>query len=377
MERRAFLILLFSGLSSLSSCLARQYVFVNKPLGWSDAQQYCREKHTDLASIDNAEELDGLLNTADSAYTGQAWIGLYYDMNSWQWSLTDSDFCSERKSEYSNWATGQPDNSGVNENCVYMFAGSQWHDDICIRPYPFICYNESSNATQRYIRIDQNMTWTEAQRFCREHYTDLVSVRSQSENEEVKKAANGQHVWIGLNRDPWKWSDQTSSSFRNWYIGQPDSYGGSENCAEVYLQEDRKGKWNDIHCTESHPFFCSQGQLFLIRENKSWEEAVHYCRANYTDLGSVGSAEWQRLVTQLAQNASSAQVWLGLRYTCTLGFWFWVSGEPLCYSNFAPGIESKCSCDQAGALTVADGNWIALPYSQQLNFICYRGPASG
>ncbi|XP_066579919.1 C-type mannose receptor 2-like [Amia ocellicauda] len=255
MEWRVFLIL-FSGLCSLSSCLAHTFVFVNKPLGWTDAQQYCREKHTDLATVDNAEELDRLLNNADSAYKGQAWIGLYFELNSWQWSLTDTDFYREGKSEYRNWGTDQPDNWGGSEYCTEMFPYGSWFDFPCTISRPFICYQETSNATLRYVLINQGKSWTEAQRFCRENYTDLVSVRKQSENEEVTKAANGQTVWIGLFIDPWKWSDQRSSSFRNWYSGEPNNGAGNEFCGAVFLQVETPGTWNDAPCDYSYPFFC-------------------------------------------------------------------------------------------------------------------------
>ncbi|XP_066580076.1 C-type mannose receptor 2-like [Amia ocellicauda] len=256
MERRVFLILLFSGLCSLSSCLARQYVFVNKPLTWTEAQQYCREKHTDLASIDNAEELDRLLNAADSAYTGQAWIGLYYEMNSWQWSLTESAFYRGVQLEYHMWRLGEPNNHGGKENCGVTDIYGQWRDFVCGVQLAFICYEETSNATQRYVLIDKAKNWTEAQRFCRKNYTDLVSVRNQSENEEVMKAANGQNMWIGLFRDPWKWSDQRNFSFCNWNPGEPNNYGGNENCGTVYLWMAVSGTWGDIPCSWSLPFFC-------------------------------------------------------------------------------------------------------------------------
>ncbi|XP_066580429.1 C-type mannose receptor 2 [Amia ocellicauda] len=256
MERRSFLILLFSGLCSLSSCLARQYVFVNKPLTWIDAQQYCREKHTDLASVDNAEELDRLLNAANRAYSGWAWLGLYYVKNSWQWSLVDSDFYRGGQSEYRNWSSGQPDNWGGNENCGAMFSVGNWVDAPCTTSFPFICYQETSDPTQRYVLINQAKSWTEAQRFCRVNYTDLVSVRNRSENEEVNKAAKGQNVWIGLFMDPWKWSDQRNFSFHNWYTTEPNNYAGNENCGTVCLQVYVTGTWNDLDCTSSIPFFC-------------------------------------------------------------------------------------------------------------------------
>ncbi|XP_032365027.1 myotubularin-related protein DDB_G0290005 [Etheostoma spectabile] len=67
------------------------------------------------------------------------------------------------------------------------------------------------------------MTWTEAQRYCRAHHTDLASVRNSIDNTMIQDLISGeQRAWIGLNRDPWKWSDGTNSSFSFWKTGQPD-----------------------------------------------------------------------------------------------------------------------------------------------------------
>ncbi|RXN25049.1 macrophage mannose receptor 1-like isoform X1 [Labeo rohita] len=55
------------------------------------------------------------------------------------------------------------------------------------------------DATQNYIRIIDGKNWTEAHRYCRQHYTDLVNVRNQTENHIIFGRTGGQ-VWIGLYR---------------------------------------------------------------------------------------------------------------------------------------------------------------------------------
>uniref|UniRef100_A0A3P9I636 C-type lectin domain-containing protein n=1 Tax=Oryzias latipes TaxID=8090 RepID=A0A3P9I636_ORYLA len=71
----------------LSSCLIiRQYHIVNQPLNWTEAQTYCRQKYTDLATIENSEEMDQLINTISSfGYSYEFWIGLYNEIN-YRWS---------------------------------------------------------------------------------------------------------------------------------------------------------------------------------------------------------------------------------------------------------------------------------------------------
>uniref|UniRef100_A0A8C9SPZ3 C-type lectin domain-containing protein n=1 Tax=Scleropages formosus TaxID=113540 RepID=A0A8C9SPZ3_SCLFO len=85
-------------------------------------------------------------------------------------------------------------------------------------------------TNQSYVFINQsNKTWSEAQRYCRENYTDLVSVRNQTENDLIHNMfRSGTFVWIGLYKDNWQWSDQRNSSFRYWAPGKPDNFDGNE-----------------------------------------------------------------------------------------------------------------------------------------------------
>ena len=46
-----------------------------------------------------------------------AWFGLYNDVNSWRWSLSDKTFYGQGESEFRMWASGQPDNLGGRQTC--------------------------------------------------------------------------------------------------------------------------------------------------------------------------------------------------------------------------------------------------------------------
>uniref|UniRef100_A0A8B9H6C7 C-type lectin domain-containing protein n=1 Tax=Astyanax mexicanus TaxID=7994 RepID=A0A8B9H6C7_ASTMX len=236
------------------------------------------------------------------------------------------------------------------------------------------CLSEKKSKTERYIFINEEKTWHEAQSYCREHHTDLASVRNGREKRKIKQAGNGVNFWIGLfkdTNDSWEWSDQSSSSLRYWNSNQPDQ----SKCAAASVKD--QGQWHDIECTDQRPFICHENKLILIQKNLSWKGALRYCRENHVDLVSVHSEEIQLWVKDVAQNASTDHVWLGLRHTCTLSFWFWVGGESFCYDNWAPGNGTEgedCSpVERTGAVQAGeDQQWVSLPENQPLNFICIR-----
>ncbi|MGH0159401.1 UNVERIFIED_CONTAM: hypothetical protein FKN15_037245 [Acipenser sinensis] len=114
---------------------------------------------------------------------------------------------------------------------------------------------ETSNITERYTLIEELKTWTEAQQYCREHHTDLVSIKNASENEEIVKKAQGKPFWIGLFNEPWKWSHQGDNyTFHTWSNGEPNSGRGEHNCVLM----SKTGGWTDTGCNDQNSFFCCE-----------------------------------------------------------------------------------------------------------------------
>lgn len=98
-----------------------------------------------------------------------------------------------------------------------------------------------------------------------------------------------------------------------------------------------------------------------------------YCRKHHIDLVHITTRDVQERVAEKARNATSPHVWLGLRYTCSFNFWFWISSGTNCYLNWAPGQgpEGKYDCGATGAIQATGGQqWVGLPETEKLNFIC-------
>ena len=124
-------------------------------------------------------------------------------------------------------------------------------------------------------------------------------------------------------------------------------------------------------------FVLCPDKLILIKETLTWPEALRYCRQNYTDLVSVHSEEMQRRVMNVVKGASTEAVWLGLHNYCQMNMWLWLSGEIVCYQNWAPGngtTPENCSLTKRKGAVQSGGDqrWISLPETDKLNFICRR-----
>ncbi|KAK3530548.1 hypothetical protein QTP86_027912, partial [Hemibagrus guttatus] len=215
--------------------------------------------------------------------------------------------------------------------------------------------------TTKYILINERKSWRDAQIYCRENHTDLVSVRNQTENEEIWSVITSSiptysGVWIGLFNDSWEWSDQSNSSFRYWSFAK---HSGGLNCAAVSESEQRY--WSDVNCTEKLPFIC--------------HETLIECWNHHHDLVSVHTEEMKLWVKEVAQNASTDHVWLGLHHDCIQRVWFWVFGSMICYEDWAPGNgtwNEDCSHEKRSGAVQSGGEkkWIELHESHKLNFIC-------
>ncbi|KAL7880773.1 hypothetical protein SRHO_G00030270 [Serrasalmus rhombeus] len=172
-------------------------------------------------------------------------------------------------------------------------------------------------GTRQFHVVNEKKTWTDAQNYCKEKYTDLATIESQEEMNALLAVLNRKtgYFWIGLRQ--------------------------KENANNT---------------------------------KKTWREALRYCRENHVDLVSVHTEEVQHWVESAVYYASTANVWMGLRHTCAQSFWFWVSGSTMCYQNWAPGngtgVEDCSGGERTGAVQSGSKKWVSLPEDQRLNFIC-------
>ncbi|TNN30430.1 C-type mannose receptor 2 [Liparis tanakae] len=238
----------------------------------AEAQRHCRDNYKDLATIrdqEDLENLNALKTTVHSVssrrrrpgstvtvsmlrnWTPRAWAGLYDDVDSWRWSLSNASFYKAGETEYRRWQPEEPHNR-FKEYCSYIVLRGTWGDVTCDHNFNAVCFDV--RGPDSYVYINTLMTWPEAQSYCREHHTDLVSVRNLEDNQMVQNVLpHGDLVWIGLYRDGWKWSDGSDSSFRNWEANE-EGGGSIKNCLSVDFSAD--GRWETLDCNLKSAFIC-------------------------------------------------------------------------------------------------------------------------
>ncbi|KAK7884649.1 hypothetical protein WMY93_027772 [Mugilogobius chulae] len=236
-------------------CLIDEYHFFSTNLNWGDAQTYCREHFTDLATIERA---------ADVARTGIptfGWIGLHdlpaawYKVmadhsNSWRWSATGAT----SPGGYQNWDPIEPNNYNSIELCVSTNNG-KWQDNDCRLIAPCLCYKDLSGVKQFFLVNDTWRTWPNCQSVCRQQYHDLAMIQSETENQAATTALSGQNAaWIGLYRNIWAWSDGSSNNYIKWITGAPSNSQNNEHCVNM----DYKGVMNDSPCSNTMGFLCHE-----------------------------------------------------------------------------------------------------------------------
>ncbi|CAL8349617.1 unnamed protein product [Merluccius merluccius] len=115
------------------------------------------------------------------------------------------------------------------------------------------------------------------------------------------------------------------------------------------MKVNAESRWHDSNCSKDFGFVCQMDNLILVKENKTWEEAIDHCRALQVD-------SWQNIINpvfdllilhteeefayarSIVREAQTDEVWIGLRWLA--GRWLWMDGEtddgvsmPVCPAN--------------------------------------------
>lgn len=257
-----------------------------------------------------------------------------------------------------------------NESGVYLnhiYAADQSGNEICVGapsvnvpiardhiPTEIFTYNGST-----YAIYDDAMSWTDADKLCKDIGGHLISITSQGESEEIAKYINeNNRYWIGLSdtakEGTFVWSSGESFSYNNWSAGQPDN-SNNEDYIELW-QSNKINSWNDT-VNEAYKYgdesLYQYGFIFEIEdssikldktsyfENNKYEfyktavpysVAEYYARQKGGHVVTINSAKENEFV---GNNLIGSMTWLGV--TRKDNEFKNITSEPLDYTNWADG----------------------------------------
>ncbi|XP_060761551.1 secretory phospholipase A2 receptor-like [Neoarius graeffei] len=307
----SFLFLLFSAFSPPVHSRLATFHLIPGYMNWAEAQAACRENYTDLVTVDSDEDHTELGNILNKSGIGYGWIGLRRGEFSEKWS--NGDPVTFRNVTGACWPL---------TCCAAMKADGPWESLQCTDTKPFMCYKQdASSQTPDYHLILESKTWYEAQRYCRRNYTDLVSIRDEQQNEEVKTEGLNSTTtfWIGLLRDDWQWSDGGNSAYRNWSTGYPwaSYYYGEKtkrrpsDCARMY-----EWGWYSRPCSYTYPALCYSSNIHVSDVALSWRAALDYChQENRAGILNIDSdADQKEVESELRRRGipPGSNIWVGL-----------------------------------------------------------------
>ncbi|KAK2913444.1 hypothetical protein Q8A67_001843 [Cirrhinus molitorella] len=202
---------------------------------------------------------------------------------------------------------------------------------MCSWALPFYCMD-----VYEPILVQQSKTWDEAHDYCIQNYIDLLAIGFGLVVETL-------NIKSGLQR-------------RN-------SIALLEICAvELWIEQGKFGNPKIVF-----------GPV-LVHQNKTWDEALDYCRKEYTDLASLSSETLMEEGINKIITSQTAYVWTGLRFMA--GHWFWVSGDDLQYKAWSAEGEVQCPAEhlRCGALDIKEKVWKPTDCEKRQNFLCFKKP---
>lgn len=215
------------------------------------------------------------------------------------------------------------------------------------------------------IYVSQKKNWLEARTYCREHYTSVSSFYSLNEIQELT-GNDTKTIWTGYKVEVNE-SNQSSAAESGLLslLSQQEVQENSPGC--VVLDE---GQLLLKKCELKYPFFCFLSHLDLVRENKTWEDALEHCRSLNKDLISLPSESALHEVLLASGKLQASFVWTGARYLADN--WLWMDGTSSTYNSWSQGEEPSCPAqsDHCGALSLEEEVLESWDCDDRLNFIC-------
>uniref|UniRef100_A0A8B9GUM5 Mannose receptor, C type 1b n=1 Tax=Astyanax mexicanus TaxID=7994 RepID=A0A8B9GUM5_ASTMX len=355
---------------------------------WLEARDSCRREGGDLLSILNIEEQSFTITQLGYAKTDELWIG-FNDLKTnmlFEWS-------DHSRVPYVLWDVNEPSNNvAIKEDCVMMRGEEgKWADQICQNKYGYICKKKAQSESDTYITNpvckpgwvrygnycyltgSGRQTFEEAKQMCENAGSYLADVTNSVENAFLVSLIGAQpekHFWIGLSnqedQSTFEWTNNMKVPFTHFNHGMP---GGKQGCVGMTTGV-LAGLWDVLSCTNAEKYICKQKAERVITtlppattpavscspgwnpltnrdfcfkvyevehsQQKTWSEALDFCRELGGDLLSLHSVRWKQSVTG-GVGTYPLDAWIGYSIQDPSVGFTWSDGSSSSYESWDKG----------------------------------------
>nr|KAF6315920.1 C-type lectin domain containing 20A [Pipistrellus kuhlii] len=208
-----------------------------------------------------------------------------------------------------------------------------------------------------FTRVEEKLSWMDALRYCRGHYTDLAdlqSMNSMSSMMSLFSLTSGSQAWIGLFYNAriggLSWSSGSTFTTPIWSSLPVFKEGicatlfsayiipnlGAASCAHqmpfVCYHDPLETRYNLEEpvlslTTTPQPEVVQIGRRTFKRFNQgmTWQSALLYCRTHHTDLADLQMVTDEADMEALKSITSETEAWIGLYFNAASGSLSWSS----------------------------------------------------
>ncbi|XP_042620464.1 CD209 antigen-like protein E [Cyprinus carpio] len=118
----------------------------------------------------------------------------------------------------------------------------------------------------RFFMSTELKSWSDSRQYCRDRGADLVIINTEEKQRFISSLVS-ERVWIGLSdreqEGNMKWVDNSTLKQGFWLKGEPNNYGGNEDCIQLNFNRGKTGwsplnSWNDMICSEKIKGICEK-----------------------------------------------------------------------------------------------------------------------
>ena len=249
------------------------YAAFDRQALWIDAARICEGFGGYLATIIDAGE-QFFVQRIVGKVGKTSWLGGsdYKEEGNWEW-VTGEEW------SYSNWASGEPNNSSNKQHSLCINTNGKWDDEYIDTTLPFVCEWDSFDRIEcdnvfvvgadnaitvvehnghYYSAFDSKVLWNNAVELCSEMGGHLATVANANEQEFVRTLVNGfgDTSWLGGSdyeeEGTWIWITGEEWNYTNWDPGEPNNQGGNQDYLCIYTN----GRWDDGSNGSVMPYIC-------------------------------------------------------------------------------------------------------------------------